>query len=137
MGGALPALLGVGGVTGVASLSRQSRWSVAMRVGACAGITLACWTGLALLIGVTAGGRAAGQGTAISAATGRNKVKLTPNEELLHKIAVTYYQHGHITSEMEKMKGLLADTCDTLSEEACSKYLKQELAKVKSSPYEN
>jgi hypothetical protein len=140
MGGALPALLGFGGVTGVAALSRQSRWSVTKRVGVCAGITLACWTGLALLIGVTAGVRAASQGTAISAATtetGKNKVELSPNEELLHEIAVTYYQHGHITSEMEKMKDQLADTCDTMSEEACSKYLKQELAKVNSSPYVN
>jgi hypothetical protein len=137
MGGALPALLGVGGATSVMSISRQSRWSLAMRVGSCAGITLACWTGLALLGTVMARVKAGSQGVETSTMTaelGAKKVKLSPNEELLHEIAVTYYQHGHMTSEVAKMKDFFADKCDTMPEAACSDYLKQELAKAKSSP---
>ena len=139
-GGAIPALIGFGGTSGVMSVSRNTRWTVGKRVGACAGITAACWIAILALIVAVAGVKAANQGTTVSYANTENvrsKVPLTRNEELLHEIAVTYYEHGHITSDMEKMKDLLADKCDAMSEQDCNKYLKQELAKVRSSPYVN
>lgn len=44
LGGALPALIGFGGVGGTLSVSRLNRWSAALRAGMCALITLACWS---------------------------------------------------------------------------------------------
>jgi hypothetical protein len=132
-GGAIPPLIGFGGSTGVMSVARNTRWTIGKRVGACAGITAACWVAILVLAVMVAGVRGASQGTEISETTGApvRKVPLTRNEQLLHEIAVTSYQHGHLTSDVEKTKEFLADKCDTMSEDACSDYLKQELAKAK------
>jgi hypothetical protein len=135
-GGAIPALIGFGGTTGVMSVSRNARWTIGKRVGACAAITAACWIAILALAVMVAGVKGASQRAAMSAdstETARNSVPLTRNEQLLHEIAVAYYQHGHLTSDVEKTKDFLADRCDTMSEDACSQYLKQELAKAKNS----
>jgi hypothetical protein len=50
LGGALPALIGFGGVGGTLTVSRLKSWSVALRVGVCAAIVLACWSTFGLLV---------------------------------------------------------------------------------------
>jgi hypothetical protein len=138
-GGAIPALIGCGGTSGIISVSRNSRWTTGLRVGICSGITLACWI-VVLALGLLVAGVRGNQRGLVAAETtesGRTSVPLTHNEELLHEIAVTYYQHGHLTSQVEKMKDFYADKCDTMTESDCSKYLKDELAKAKSSPKVN
>jgi hypothetical protein len=140
LGGVIPGLIGCGGAMGVVTFSRESRWSLTTRISVCTGITAACWIGILVLIVLTAGVKAGaartrgdGDEIAISEETGK-KVELTPNEELLHEIAVTYYQHGYLTSQVAKMKDYYADECDTMSEKDCSRYLEQELVTAKKSP---
>ena len=81
-----------------------------------------------------AGVKGASQSTTVSLANTENasdKVTLSHNEELLHEIAVTYYQHGYMTSDVARKKEYLADKCDTMPEDACSDYLSQELVTAK------
>ena len=136
-GGAIPALIGFGGTSGVMTVSRNTRWTIGKRVGACAGITAACWIAIFALVAMVAGAKAAGQGTTASLAKTENvgnKVVRSHNDELLHEIAVAYYEHGYMTSDVAKKKEFLADKCDTMSKDACSDYLSQELAAAQKSP---
>jgi hypothetical protein len=48
LGGALPAVLGVSGMSAIATLARRQPWSVGIRVGASAAVTLSCWLSLGL-----------------------------------------------------------------------------------------
>jgi hypothetical protein len=134
-GGAIPALIGFGGTSGVMSVSRNTRWTIGKRVGMCAGITAACWIAIFALVAMVAGVKAANHGAEISEAKGTSgrEVTGTRNEKLLHEIAVTYYQQGRLTSDVEKTKDFLADKCDTMSVDACTAYLRGELSKAKSS----
>lgn len=50
LGGALPAVIGVSGMSAIATLARRQQWSVGLRVGASAGVTLSCWFSLGLLL---------------------------------------------------------------------------------------
>ena len=133
-GGAIPALIGFGGSSGVISVSRNARWTIGKRVAMCAGITAACWVVMLALAVAVAGVRGANRTTEVSADTTETTRRVAPrtrNEELLHQIAVTYYQHGHLTSDVAKKKEFLADKCDTMTEDACNQFLKQELSKAK------
>jgi hypothetical protein len=135
-GGAIPALIGFGGTTGVMAVARNTRWTIGKRIGACAGITLACWVGVLALAVTVARLKGGSQETTVSVAnTGnvKNRVPLTHNEELLHEIAVTYYQHGYMTSDVASKKEYLADRCDTMPEDQCADYLSQELVTAKRS----
>src|ERR1700733_7702784 len=69
-GGAIPPLIGFGGSTGVMSVARNTRWTIGKRVGACAGITAACWVAILVLAVMVAGVKGASQGTEISETTG-------------------------------------------------------------------
>ena len=136
-GGAIPALIGFGGTTGVMSVARNTRWTIGKRVGACAGITAGCWVAILAVAVMVAGVKGASRGTTVSLANTQNvqrKVTLSHNEELLHEIAVTYYQHGYTTSDVASKKDYLADKCDAMPEDQCSDYLSQELVTAKRSP---
>ena len=136
-GGAIPALIGFGGTSGVMSVSRNTRWTIGKRVGACAGITAACWVAILALAVMMAGVNAANKTTTASVANTQNvrsKVTLSHNEELLHEIAVTYHEHGYMTSDVARKKEYLADQCDTMPENQCSDYLSQELLTARKSP---
>src|SRR5215475_655062 len=50
VGGAVPVLLAMVGISGTLAVARLRQWSVALRAGVCAVIALACWSGFALLI---------------------------------------------------------------------------------------
>src|SRR5262249_31572651 len=49
LGGALPALLAIGGVRGVLYAARSSRWSAGIRAGVCTLIMVACWGAFGLV----------------------------------------------------------------------------------------
>jgi hypothetical protein len=80
LGGALPAGLAAAGVGGMLSAARTSRWSTAMRVGACALITLACWGAFGLVVTTVHGD----QGIFMSSSP----------EKLMQEIEATYHQTG-------------------------------------------
>ena len=130
IGGALPALIGFGGVGGTLSVSRLGRWSVALRAGACALITLVCWSAFALLATVFVVANAGNHANAPSVAT----APANPTDKLIHDIGVTYYKHGHLQSEIDSIKENLYDECDRMQPAQCSDFLRKELSKARKSP---
>src|SRR5215475_10464170 len=50
LGGAVPVLLAMAGVSGALAFPRLRQWSTSLRAGACTLIVLACWTGFGLLV---------------------------------------------------------------------------------------
>ena len=127
LGGALPALIGFGGVGGTLTVSRLSRWSVGLRAGVSALITLACWGALGLLVTAFVAVKAVNQANppaAISASS------TSSTDKLIHDIGVTYYKHGHLQSEIDKMKEHLYDECDRMQPAKCTEYLEKELVKA-------
>jgi hypothetical protein len=125
LGGGLPALIGFGGVGGTLTVSRLNRWSVALRAGACAVITLACWSALGLLMTAVVVVKAK-LPSAIAATSSPDK--------LIHDIGVAYYNHGHRQLDIEQMKDRFYDECDRMQQARCSDYLRKELLKAQSSP---
>jgi hypothetical protein len=131
LGGLLPALLGFGGATAALTVSRLNRWSVALRAGVCALITFACWIGLLLL------------GTAVVAVKAVNQGKqpfssLAPApsspDKLIHDIQVTYYKHGYMQSDIDKIKDNLQDQCDEMQPAQCVDYLQKALEEARNKP---
>jgi hypothetical protein len=131
LGGALPALIGFGGVGGTLSVSRLNRWSVALRAGVCALITFACWSAAILLATAVVAVKAVSEGKPPSAITAP---ATSPTDKLIHDIGVTYYKHGHLQSEIDKIKDNLYDECDSMQPAQCSDYLHKELLKAQNSP---
>lgn len=131
LGGGLPALIGFSGVAGTLTVSRLSRWSTALRAGVCALISVACWGALAVLVLVYAAGTASYQPQQVHA---KSTVAMSPTDRLIHDIGVTYYQHGYLQSNIERIKDDLYDHCDQMQPAQCSDYLNQELLKAKNSP---
>jgi hypothetical protein len=135
LGGALPALLGFGGVALVLTVSRLNRWPVAARAVVSGLVTLACWTGLAMLVTTYAVVKAVNDGKApVAAAKGPAR---SATDQLVHDIGVTYYKHGHLQSDVDKIKDGLYDQCDTMAPAQCTDYLRKELAKAQASPIVN
>jgi hypothetical protein len=131
LGGGLPALIGFGGVGGTLTVSRLHRWSVALRAGVCAVITLACWSALGLLLTAFVVVKAVSQTQPPAAITAP---ATSSTDKLIHDIGVAYYKHGHLQSDIDKMKDRLYDECDQMQPAKCSEYLHKELLKANSSP---
>jgi hypothetical protein len=131
LGGGLPALIGFGGVGGTLTVSRLNRWSVALRAGMCAVITLACWGALGLLLTAFVVVKAVSQARPLSAITAPTTSSI---DQLIRDIGVAYYKHGHLQSDIDKMKDRLYDECDQMSPAKCSDYLRKELWKAQNSP---
>lgn len=131
LGGGLPALIGFGGVGGTLSVSRLNRWSVALRAAVCALITLACWSALGLLVTTVVAVKAVSEAKPPAAVSSQIT---TPPDMLIHDIGVTYYKHGHLQSEIDKIKDNLYDECDRMQPPQCLDYLHNELLKAQKSP---
>jgi hypothetical protein len=131
LGGGLPALIGFGGVAGTLTVCRVNRWSVALRAGVCAAITLACWSALGLLMTAFVAVKAVSQARPPSAITAP---ATSSTDKLIHDIGVAYYNHGHRQSDVAKIKDRLYDECDQMQQAQCSDYLRKELLKAQSSP---
>jgi hypothetical protein len=131
LGGFFPAFIGFGGAAGTLTVSRLNRWSVALRAGVCALITLASWSALLLL------------GTAVVAVKAVNQGKQplssfapapSSPDKLIHDIQVTYYKHGYMQSDIDKIKDNLEDHCDEMQPAQCVDYLRKALQEAKNSP---
>jgi hypothetical protein len=51
LGGAIPAMIGIGGASGCLGIAASPTMSVPARVAACVAVTVACWVSVILLIG--------------------------------------------------------------------------------------
>ena len=131
LGGGIPALIGFAGVGGALSVSRLDRWSVAMRTGVCALITVACWGALGLLMTVVVGVQAVSQPKQSASSVAPSTAA---EDKLIHQIGVTYYQHGYRQSAIEKIKDNLYDECDRMQPAQCQSYLGHALAEAQNSP---
>lgn len=131
LGGGLPALIGFFGVVGTLTVSRFSRLSTALRAGVCAMITIACWGLLGLLITMIYAGKTVYQAQQVHAKTNPN---LTPTDNLINKIGVTYYKHGYLQSNIDQIKDSLYDHCDQMQQQQCTDYLNDELVKAQNAP---
>jgi|HubBroStandDraft_6_1064221.scaffolds.fasta_scaffold205797_2 hypothetical protein len=131
LGGALPAIIGFAGVGGTLSVSRLNRWSVALRAGVCALITLTCWSALWVVAIAFAVVKAVNQAIPPSAITAP---ATSSPDKLIHDIGVAYYKHGHRQSDIEKIKDNLYDECDSMQPAQCSDYLHKALLEAQNSP---
>ena len=129
LGGAVPALIGFAGVGATLSVSRLNRWSVGLRAGVCALITLACWSTFGLLVTVLVAVKAVDQAKPPSTVTAP-----ATTDKLIHDIGVAYYRHGHKQSDIDKIKDLLYDECDRMQPAQCSEYLHKALQEAQNSP---
>src|SRR5262249_34550023 len=93
LGGALPALLAIGGVRGVLSAARASRWSTGIRAGVCALIMVACWGAFGLVLITVSGGRT------------NTLFMSSSREELLKEIETTYTSQGFRPETVTQMVG--------------------------------
>jgi hypothetical protein len=131
LGGGVPALIGFAGVGATLLVSRLSRWSVALRAGVCALITLACWSALGLVALAFVVVKAVYQANPPSVITAP---ATSSTDKLIHDIGVAYYRHGHLQSDIDKIKDRLYDECDGMQPAQCSDYLHKALLEAQHSP---
>jgi hypothetical protein len=131
LGGGLPALLGFGGVSATLSVSRINRWSVALRAGVCALITVACWSGLLLVSKAMVAAKVVSPANAPLASL---VPAPTSPDKLVHDIGVVYYNHGYLQLDIDKIKDNLQDHCDQMQPAQCMEYLRAALAEAKKKP---
>ena len=123
LGGLLPALLAGAGVGGLLSVARASRWSTAMRAGACAIITIACWGAFGMVLMTVYGD----QGVFMSSSP----------EKLMTEIEATYTNQGFRPETIKAMMGNFRTTCDKMDNKQCTDYLRSSLKSIKSAHYSN
>jgi hypothetical protein len=131
LGGALPALIGFGGVGGTLTVSRLNRWSVALRAGVCAVIALACWASLGLLVTVVHSVKA---GNPAKQTVASSAPETSSTDKLIHKIGVTYYNHGYRQKAIEEIKDNLYDQCDRMQPAQCADFLQKSLLEAQNAP---
>lgn len=129
--GAVPALIGFGGVGGTLTVSRLNRWSVPLRAGVCALITLACWSTFGLLVMAVSSAKAGDQGKQAIASTAP---ATSSTDKLIHKIGVAYYNHGYRQKAVDEIKDNLYDRCDRMQPAQCADYLNKALLEAQNSP---
>ena len=122
LGGALPAMIAVAGVSVILSVARNSRWSAALRVGACALMMVACWGSFVLLA------------TAIHPGHSTFFMSSSP-DKLLQEIETTYQKQGFRPETINAMMGNFHQTCDRMNNQQCVDYLRSSLETIRSARY--
>jgi hypothetical protein len=131
LGGALPALIGFGGVGGTLTVSRLKSWSVALRAGICALIALACWSAFGLLVTAVTSVKAVSSAKQPVAST---RPAPSSTDKLIHDIGVAYYNHGYRQKNIDEIKDNLYDNCDQMQPAQCQDYLQKALQEAKNTP---
>jgi hypothetical protein len=131
LGGGLPALIGFAGVGATLAISRLGTWSVPLRAGVCAAVTLACWGALALLMTVLVGVKAANQ--AQPSHTLSAPADSSP-EKLIHTIGGVYYDHGYRHDMVAEIQDRLSDQCAELPQPKCMEILHKAMLEAQNSP---
>jgi hypothetical protein len=122
LGGGLPSVLAFAGITGTISISRTSRWPTAVRVGACALITLACWGVFGAIVTVVH--QNTHQSTAI--------FQSASPQELMAEIRDTYEKQGVPPDTVRRLMSNLNEECGGMVDTECKDYLRSSLQKIKS-----
>ena len=130
LGGGLPALIGFGGVGGILAISRLKRWSVGLRAGVCALITLTCWSALILLATAVVAVKAVNQGKQPA-----NTAPATySTDRYIHDIGLAYYNHGYRQTAIHAIKDNLYDQCERMQPAQCADYLRKALQEAQNTP---
>jgi hypothetical protein len=132
LGGAVPAVIAVAGVSATLSVARFNRWSVALRASACALIALACWSAFGLLIAVLR-----------PATTSANEWKVpfanamfmsSSPEKLMNEIDDAFAKHGYNDQARDNVRNALQRNCDKLERKQCVAYLRTALQEIQNRP---
>jgi hypothetical protein len=136
LGGGLPALIGFAGVGGILAISRLNRWTVALRAGVCALITVACWSGLILLFSVVVAVKAVNQAKQPFGGTSHatSSPAMSPTDKYIHDIGVAYYNHRYKQKDIEVIKDRLYDECDQMQPAQCTDHLQKALQEARNTP---
>lgn len=122
LGGALPAAIAVAGVSVILSVARASRWSAALRVGACALMMVACWGAFVLLETTIHGDRS-------------TFFMSSSPDKLLHEIEATYTKQGFRPETITQMMGSFHEICDKMDKNKCVDYLRSSLQTIRNAHY--
>jgi hypothetical protein len=122
LGGALPAALAAAGVGGMLSAARTSRWSTAVRVGACALIMVACWGAFGLVVTTVRGD----QSTLFMSSS---------PDKLMQEIEATYTKQGFRPDTITAMMANFRQVCDKMDNKHCTDYLRSSLQQIKAARY--
>ena len=122
LGGALPAMIAVAGVSVILSAARTSRWSAALRVGACALMMVACWGAFVFVA------------TAVHANHG-TLVRTSSRAKLMEEIEDTYTKQGFRQETILAMMGNFRAACDGMEDKQCVDYLRSSLETIKNAHY--
>jgi hypothetical protein len=141
LGGALPALIGFGGASGTMTISRFNKLSRTVRVGACATVTLFCWTAFALLIysvqktsaSLVGGGARVRNAPASVVAPGGSEPPLRggPRNPLLSDIEQTYRDKGFREDYIKESVDQFDERCRRMNEEKCDIWLQATLQNIR------
>jgi hypothetical protein len=121
LGGALPAVIAVAGVSGILSAARTT-WSAALRAGACALMTLACWGAFALVTITIHGNHS-------------TLFMSSSPDKLLEQIEATYRKQGFRPETITAMMGNFHHTCDRMNNQQCVDYLRSSLQTIRAAKY--
>lgn len=122
LGGALPAAIAVAGVSVILSAARTSRWSAALRVGACALMMVACWGAFVFVE------------TTIHPGHSTFFMSSSP-DKLLEQIEATYQKQGFRPETIAAMMGDFHQTCDRMNNQQCVDYLRSSLQRISNAHY--
>jgi hypothetical protein len=134
LGGALPALIGFAGASGTMTISRLNKRSRAVRVVACAAVTVVCWTALALLIyGVQKTSASVRQTPAPAVAPRDSEPSLRggPRNPLLSDIEQTYRDKGFQEDYIKESVDQFDERCRRMDEEKCDLWLRATLQNIR------
>lgn len=141
LGGALPALIGLAGASGTMTISRLNKRSGAVRVIACAALTVLCWTAFALLIfaiqktSASPLGGSASVGTTPAAAVAPKDseppLRGGPRNPLLSDIEQTYRDKGYQEDYIKDSVDQFDERCRRMDEQRCDVWLRATLQNIR------
>jgi hypothetical protein len=126
LGGAIPAMIAVGGVSGTLSVSRLRGWPAAWRAGACAVIALACWGAFGMMA-------MAFRPATVRASAGWH-VPITKSifmsaspDKLMMQIDDIYEKRGYNEKAINGINDTLQKQCDLMKKSECVDFLRAAL----------
>lgn len=126
LGGALPAVIAVSGVSAVLSLARLKRWSEVVRAVACSLVAVSCWGAFGFLIVAFQPARsvhASGWNTPLS----RTIFMSSSPDKLIDGIDLVLTRHGYNEKAISDINGTLRKSCEQMPPKQCVAYLRSAL----------
>jgi hypothetical protein len=127
VGGAVPVLLAMAGVSGTLAVARFRQWSAALRACACSLIVLACWIGFALLISAL---RPASAAKGWNPPFSKTLFMSSSPDKLMNEIAAAYSAKGYNEKAISRIKATLQGNCDRLEPKQCVAFLQTALLEI-------